>query len=177
MKKIILIMLVTSILSCKKNEKANTEILDNQASNTTKLLENSISNNKLSFKMDGKKVECDKQIFCMSTPSSAVVQGEFGTKNRMDIGFILDKNDQPQMDKGNVIGSIQLTIDGKFYRYFEYWDESEKGAINISKIVKGVGGGGIQVKYLSGTFEGILKDDKGNKITITDGQFSSTGLK
>ena len=178
MKKIVLIIiLVSSILSCKKEEKSNTELSTNDTSKSTEIAENVILNNKLSFKMDGKLVECNKQIFCMSTPSSAIVQGEFGNKNRMDIGFILEKNDQPKMDKGNVIGSIQLTIDGKFYRFFEYWDESGKGIVTITRIVKGVGGGGIPVKYLTGTFEGILKDDKGNQIAITDGQFSSTGLK
>jgi hypothetical protein len=186
MKKILIISFSIFLFSCKKEEKLNTQINATESKTVAESITNTTGANKLSFKVDGKLIECNKQVFCMATPGhgpkgsnpddNAQVQGYFGSNN-IGIGFIIDNNNNPKLDNdGSLIGNMMLSIDGKSYQYIPYISENEYVKITITNAEKTIGGGGIPVKLLSGNFEAKLKDNKGNQITITDGQFSATSV-
>jgi hypothetical protein len=135
------------------------------------------SANKLSFKMDGKLIECNKQIFCSAIQNNAIIQGKFNTNDDVGLSFILEGDNKPKFDKsGNLLGSLYLTINGTSYKYFEYWKTTEKCSATVTNVTNATGGGGIPVKLLTGTFEGVVKDDAGKKIVITEGKFTGTSV-
>lgn len=175
---ILLSTLLPAMLACKDKpaaaklvESANDTSAHPSAA-TPHLNTSHVSKGSLSFKVNGQAYEADPShakcwstsniplIMCMAKGKDLTVSLEFGSNSGKGV-FRIESDKQ---------GKVGFTIADKFY-WVKLKGDYLSVTITDTKTVQY-----STVMMLSGTFEGQLEDKDGNKVQITDGQFTTESL-
>jgi len=126
----------------------------------------------VSFKLDGRSYKTDStQTKCWTT-SNVELAMLWAKGTNMNISW------QIQNVKGKGIyridqdskGSLNFTINDK-----KYWIRKTDGSNYLNIVITGIRDM-YNIKLLSGTFEGVLEDKDGNKVSVKDGVFVTEGI-
>lgn len=166
------------MLSCK-DKPTTAKLVENATDTSTHpspgtphLTTSHVSKGSLSFKVNGQAFEADPAhakcwstsniplIMCMAKGKDLTVSLEIGSNSGKGV-FRIESDKQ---------GKVGFTIADKFY-WVKLKGDYLSVTITDSKTVQY-----SSVVMLSGTFEGQLEDKDGNKVLITDGQFTTESL-
>src|SRR5882724_3749321 len=174
----ILSTLLPVMLSCKdkraqaKGAESGADTTAHPAAVTPHLNTAHVSKGLLSFKINGQTYEADPaHAKCWSTSNIPLVMCMAKGKD-LTVSMELASNSGKGVFRieGDKQGKVGFTIADKFY-----WVKLKGDYLSITitdtKAVQY-----STVLMLSGTFEGQLQDKDGNKVQITDGQFTTESL-
>ena len=173
----IIIMLVC--IACQSNattnkpQAASEAATDTQSSKTAPyVLPKHLGKGSLSFKANGTLYQADPahaKAFSNAQMPAAMIMARNDNGLTVSVQFGYTKEGAYKIDRDGK-GTVGFTINNAMY-WVRMPSNGEYLTINITK-AQTIG----NVILLSGTFEGVLEDKDGNKITITDGQFTTDNL-
>ncbi len=157
------------LLSCNNNKIED----KNTVQPVTPGLKNHSSSGSLSFKMDGELFTADNDRVKAWTTSQTPVamlmaRNATGLSVSMQI-YNIDGEGNYKLDGDNK-GSVNFTVNGR-----TYWTRSVTGDNFLDVNVTNTKTQSTAI-LLSGTFEGVLEDNTGKKVTITEGKFTTASL-
>ena len=127
----------------------------------------------LSFKANGQAYEADPaHVKCFSNAQTPIAMLMATGSDGLQVSVQINNANSEGTYKidGDKAGSTNITLGGKTY-WVQNASQGHYLTVTITKTKK-IG----SVVLLNGTFEGVMEDREGNKITVTDGQFTTEFL-